>query len=177
MEHGMLAPFVAWESFYVIIGSSAAALTGLQFVVMVLGAEANLGSGSTTRAFGTPTVVHFCAVLLTSAVLSAPWHAVTSAAVCLALSGAGGLAYVFTIYGHMRKQTDYKPVFEDWMGHLVCPSLAYLGMVAGALGMRSYTETALFMIGAAALLLLFAGIHNAWDSVTYIAHARRESSG
>src|SRR5207249_10752267 len=33
-------PFSAWENFYVIIGSSAAALTGLQFVVVVLGAEA-----------------------------------------------------------------------------------------------------------------------------------------
>src|SRR6266576_2769898 len=33
-------PFSAWENFYVIIGSSAAALTGLQFVVVVLGAVA-----------------------------------------------------------------------------------------------------------------------------------------
>jgi hypothetical protein len=56
-----LSPLGAWESFYVIVGSSAAALTGLQFVVIVLGAEVNALGLPTTRAFGTPTIVHFCA--------------------------------------------------------------------------------------------------------------------
>ena len=80
MEHALL--FSAWESFYVIVGSSAAALTGLQFVVIVLGAESNVGSSdSVTRAFGTPTIVHFCAVLLLAAVLSAPWPGVAGAGV------------------------------------------------------------------------------------------------
>ena len=31
----------------------------------------------------------------------------------------------------------------------------------------SHLSAALFAIGAAALLLLFIGIHNAWDGVTY----------
>jgi hypothetical protein len=31
---------------------------------------------------------------------------------------------------------------------------------------------ALFVIGATALLLLFIGIHNAWDTVTYVAVER-----
>jgi hypothetical protein len=35
----------------------------------------------------------------------------------------------------------------------------------------------LFVIGASALLLLFVGIHNAWDSVTYIASLRRNRQG
>ena len=70
----------AWQNFYVIIGSSAAALTGLQFVVIVLGAGTNwIPSLPATRAFGTPTVVHFCAVLLVSAILTAPWQALSSA--------------------------------------------------------------------------------------------------
>lgn len=30
----------------------------------------------------------------------------------------------------------------------------------------------LFLIGGAALLLLFIGIHNAWDTVTYLALER-----
>ena len=33
--------FTAWESFYVIVGSSGAALTGLQFVVTALIADAH----------------------------------------------------------------------------------------------------------------------------------------
>ena len=84
MESAHLSPLLAWETFYVIVGSSAAALTGLQFVVIVLGSEVHaLGGAPTTRAFGTPTVVHFCAVLLISAILSAPWQALSSAGLAL----------------------------------------------------------------------------------------------
>ncbi len=36
------SPLAAWESFYVIIGSESAALTGLQFVVIVLSAEMDI---------------------------------------------------------------------------------------------------------------------------------------
>src|SRR2546426_5610570 len=82
-------PFSAWENFYVIIGSSAAALTGLQFVVVVLGAEAR-SLGPEVGAFGTPTVVHFCAVLLMSAILSVPWRAVSHAGLSLAAVGVAG---------------------------------------------------------------------------------------
>src|SRR2546427_5119431 len=85
-------PFSAWESFYVIIGSSAAALTGLQFVVVVLGAEAR-SLGPEVGAFGTPTVVHFCAVLLMSAILSVPWRAVSHAGLSLAAVGVAGNVY------------------------------------------------------------------------------------
>src|SRR3989442_3131579 len=83
-------PFSAWENFYVIIGSSAAALTGLQFVVVVLGAEAR-SLGPEVGAFGTPTVVHFCAVLLMSAILSVPWRAVSHAGLSLAAVGVAGI--------------------------------------------------------------------------------------
>jgi hypothetical protein len=74
LAHGTrerLVPVAAWDNFYVIVGSSAAALTGLQFVVIALGAEARAIRGQTIGAFGTPTIVHFCAVLLVSAILSA----------------------------------------------------------------------------------------------------------
>src|SRR3989449_11637910 len=82
-------PFSAWESFYVSNGSSAAALTGLQFVVVVLGAEAR-SLGPEVGAFGTPTVVHFCPVLLMSAILSVPWRAVSHAGLFLAAVGVAG---------------------------------------------------------------------------------------
>src|SRR5437867_13116458 len=65
VHEAIASPLAAWESFYVIVGSSAAALTGLQFVVIALIAES--GRRSTSKeitAFGTPTIVHFCAVLL-----------------------------------------------------------------------------------------------------------------
>ena len=115
MEPTTLVLRAAWESFYVIIGSSAAALTGLQFVVIVLGAQVNVLSGSSTSAFGTSTIVHFCAVLLVAAILSAPWPALANAGLCLDICGAVGVVYALLVIRHARRQTGYKPVFEDWV--------------------------------------------------------------
>ena len=70
-----------WESFYVIVGSAGGALTGLQFVVIALIAESRKQStGREVAAFGTPTVVHFCTVLLVAAIVSAPWRALSGVA-------------------------------------------------------------------------------------------------
>ena len=58
--------FAGWENFYVIVGSSAGALIGLQFVVMTLVAERLMPSAETTGAFATPSVIHFAVVLFLS---------------------------------------------------------------------------------------------------------------
>ena len=69
----MESPLAAWESFYVIVGTSAAALTGLVFVVVVLIVERDVLHTGQLHAFVTPTIAHFCVVLLVSATMSAPW--------------------------------------------------------------------------------------------------------
>ena len=87
-----------WESFYVIVGSSAAALTGLMFVVITLIADLEAQrSGGALAAFGTPTVVHFCAALIVSATLSAPWHSLTMVAAALAVCGLWGVGYTLIV--------------------------------------------------------------------------------
>jgi hypothetical protein len=164
-----LSPLGAWESFYVIVGSSAAALTGLQFVVIVLGAEVNALALPTTRAFGTPTIVHFCAVLLVSEILSAPWHAFSSVALALGACGVAGVVYGMTVVRDARRQTDYRPVLEDWIWHGVLPLVAYAALLGAAVALPRHAATSLFVVGATAVLLLFVGIHNAWDAVIYIA--------
>jgi len=170
VESAALSPLASWESFYVIIGSSAAALTGLQFVVIVLGAEIRvLGDPGTIDAFGTPTIAHFCAVLLISAILSAPWHALSSVGLCLGTCGVAGVVYVVIVVQRARRQKSYEPVFEDWLWHGALPLVAYAALPAAAAVLRRSTEPALFAIGTAAILLLFIGIHNAWDAVTYMA--------
>jgi len=170
-----IASIAAWESFYVIVGSSAAALTGLQFVVMsLIGAERDHDSGpEEVGAFGTPTVVHFCATLLVAAILSAPWHAMAAVRWAIALCGAGGLVYSFLVVRRARRQKGYQPVLEDWIWHAILPAIAYaaLAFAASWWGGGGGRE-GLFVIGAAALLLLYVGIHNAWDTVVYIAVAR-----
>jgi len=173
-----VAPFDAWENFYIIVGSSAGALTGLQFVTIALIAESGLAKGQgEVNAFGTPTVVHFCAVLLLGAVVSAPWPRPSEAGLLLALMGIAGLIYVAIVIRRARRQTGYSPVFEDWLWHAILPCLAYTGFAGGGITLTTHPVPALFTLGAAALVLLFDGIHNAWDTVLYIVTVGRDGSG
>ncbi|MEP6621609.1 MAG: hypothetical protein ABJE47_19940 [bacterium] len=162
--------FTPWESFYVIVGSSGAALTGLQFVVMALVADAQRkGNSETVGAYGTPTVVHFCAVLITSAILSAPWHGAIGPAVILAVLGLWGTGYATVVSARARRQQSYTPVLEDWIWHSMLPMLAYVTLFVGAVMTAREESEGMFAIGATSLLLLLVGIHNAWDSVAYVA--------
>jgi hypothetical protein len=165
-----LSPLAPWQNFYVIIGSAAAALTGLMFVVIALitRTRARRSSG-TLAAFGTPNVVHFGAALLVAAILSAPWQALWNAGLLLGLSGLGGVTYVVIVVRRARRQTDYQPVLEDWLWHTVFPLVSYTALVVSAVVLPGNPALALFGIGAVTVLLLFIGIHNAWDTVTYVA--------
>ena len=155
-----------WENFYVIVGSSAGALIGLQFVVLTLIAERPMVKDFqlASSAFSTPTIVHFSSVLLLSALISIPWRGTGAVAVLWGVLGLSGCIYEFVVLRRMRTQTAYKPVFEDWTFHFLLPLAAY-----GMLAVASFVEigAALFAVAAVALLLLFVGIHNAWDAVTY----------
>lgn len=159
----------AWDSFYVIVGSSGAALTGLQFVVMALIHESDVKRGDAIDAFGTPTIVHFCTSLLLAAVLSAPWRLLTSVATALGLIGLAGLGYLAIVFRRARAQRAYTPVFEDWLWHTILPFVAHATLLAAAIALYGDHEGALFPIAAVTLLLLFIGIHNAWDTVVYVA--------
>ena len=167
-----------WESFYVIVGSSAAALTGLMFVVITLVADLGVpGSSRTIAAFSTPNIVHFCGALLVSATLSAPWPSLHAASVAVGAYGIGGVIYTSLVTHHARTQTDYKPVFEDWAWHSVLPVVCYITLAAGAIEMTRAPVAALFACAAATLGLVFIGIHNAWDTVTFLAMRPRGGKG
>ncbi len=168
-----------WDNFYVIVGSSAGALIGLQFVVISLIAARPIARGAAQAgaAFATPSVVHFGVVLLLSAILSAPWDEITAVAVLWGLVGLCGVAYAIVVARRMRLQGAYQPVFEDWLFHALLPFAAYAVLAISAFAALSYAGPALFLVGAAALLLLFIGIHNAWDAVTYQVLVRSRQEG
>jgi hypothetical protein len=170
VQEAVVSLLTTWENFYVIIGSSAAALTGLMFVVITLiaGVRGRRSSGA-LAAFGTPTIVHFCVALLVAAILSAPWQALSNVSLLLGLTGLGGVTYIVIVVRRARRQTDYKAVLEDWLWHAIFPLVSYTALVVAAIVLPNNPTPALFVIGAGTVLLLFIGIHNAWDAVTYIA--------
>ncbi|HTV53830.1 MAG TPA: hypothetical protein VMI06_02840 [Terriglobia bacterium] len=170
-----MTPLAGWENFYVIVGSSAGALIGLQFVVITLIADMPIGEGGAqaSSAFATPTIVHFGAALLLAAILCVPWQGAASAAVLWGLLGLSGLVYEIIVTRRMRVQDIYTPEFEDWLFHALLPFAAYVTLAGSAYAARENVRGALFAVGAAALLLLFIGIHNAWDAVTYHVFVQR----
>ena len=177
MLEGSPRVLAGWESFYVIVGSSGAALIGLQFVVIVLIAEARTKADpDTIGAFGTPTVIHFGAALLLSAIMSAPWGALQSIGDALTACGLVGLAVVTRAFVRARKQGGYKPVWEDWLWHMILPFVAYAVLFVSAILLSAHANGAMFAIATVAISLLFIGIHNAWDTVTYIALGRASAA-
>jgi len=165
----------SWQNFYVIIGSSAGALTGLMFVVITLIAGTQTRrSSEPIAAFSTPNVVHFCAALLIAALLCAPWQVLWNAGLLLGLCGLGGMTYVAIAARRVRRQTAYTPVLEDWLWHTVFPLVSYTALVVAAILLPVNPSPALFVTGAATVLLLFIGIHNAWDTVTYLVIERSQ---
>src|SRR5690348_12440641 len=129
-----------WDSFYVIVGSAAGALIGLQFVVMTLIAERPpQRAAEAGAAFGTPTIVHFSAVLLLSALLRAPWDGVVEAMVAFGLVGVAGTVYAILTVVRMRRQRAYTPDTEDWLFHSVVPLASY-ALLAGSAIAGSFHE-------------------------------------
>ena len=164
-------PLATWQNFYVLIGSAAATLTGLMVVVVTLitGARVRASSpGAAFAAFNAPNVVHFGAALLVSAILIAPWQALWPADLLLGLVGLGGVGYILIVIRRARRQTDYQLVLEDWLFHTVLPFVCYSTLFVAAILLSGYPAPILFIIAAATVLLLFIGIHNAWDNVSYI---------
>jgi hypothetical protein len=164
-----------WENFYVIVGSSAGALIGLQFVVISLIAEKPItrGDAQAGDAFATPSVVHFGVVLLLSALANAPWDGLGTVALLWGLIGLSGIVYAAVVARRLRVQTAYQPIFYDWLFHVLLPFAAYAMLAGAAFAAHSHARPAQFLVGAAALLLLFVGIHNAWDAVTYHVFVRK----
>jgi hypothetical protein len=169
-----------WEDFYLIVGSAAAALTGLQFVVITLVSEAQSRSTSTGAlgAFATPTIVHFCAAMFVSVVMCAPWPRLPEPAFVIGAGGAVGLVYTGIVVVRATRQTAYQMVAEDWIWHVTLPLVAYaVQLVAGLLLLRA-KMVASFTIAGSSLLLVYIGIHNAWDTSTFMIEerARREAA-
>src|SRR5207245_2423614 len=145
-----------------------------QFMAMALVARTRRPSSTETiDAFVTPTILHFAFVLLLASIVAAPWPTLSSAAIAIGACGLVGVVYVCIVIRRTRRQSGYAPVLdapvlEDWIWHIVLPLAAYAALAAAAFALTRHPLPSLFVVGASSLLLLFAGIHNAWDTVTYV---------
>ena len=163
-----------------LIGTAAATLTGLMFVVttLIAGIETHVSTlNAGISAFNTPTVVHFCAVLLIAGILSAPWQAFSSVRLLLGLLALGMVLYLIIVMRRMRQVPHYQTPLKDWLWYMAFPLIAYIALIVAAIALPANPTLALYVISATMVVLLFLGIHNAWDLVTYLAVERSHRAG
>ncbi len=106
--------------------------------------------------------------LIISAFMSAPWPTLVGLSLALGGVAIGGLAYGAVVVVRARRQTEYQPVWDDWVWYVALPWACYLVLALAAVWLGGGGEVTPFMIGASALGLLFIGIRNAWDTVTHV---------
>jgi hypothetical protein len=76
--------------------------------------------------------------------------------------------YLARLMHRAIRLTSYTPDLEDWAWYTVLPFVAYGTILAAGIMLRIIPVDALFALAVGAGLLIFIGIHNAWDIVTYI---------
>jgi hypothetical protein len=171
----------SWQNFYMLIGTAAATLTGLMFVAttLIAGIDTRVSTLPTLHAgisaFSSPTVVHFCAVLLLAGILSAPWQEYSSLGWVLGGLGLVMVLYLLLVMRQMRRVPDYRVPLKDWLWYMALPLIGHVVVIGAAIALPVYPALALYLISGAMVALLLLGIHNAWDLVTYLAVERSHS--
>jgi hypothetical protein len=88
---------------------------------------------------------------------------------------SGGVSYVLIVLWEVRHRlVGYQLVRSDWLWYTLLPLISYTALVVAAILLPIYPGPVLFIIAAVTMLLLFMGIHNAWDVVTYLAIERSQ---
>ena len=159
-----------WQNYYVVIGAAGSTLIGIQFIVITLVATVRRDQASeeSIHAFATPTVVHFATALVIAAIMNVPWRSPVHVSIAIALCALGAFGYAVGVIHRARRQNTYQPTREDWVWYTILPCVIDFAMLVAALFLSAGGEWPLFVIAASALGLLLIGVHNAWDSVTYM---------
>lgn len=172
------SPLAGWDNFYVIVGSTAGGLTGLTFVVIALIRDAGKATPQGLGAFVTPTIVNFAGVLAMAAFLSMPHQSVAILSAGFTVAGLAGVLYIVFIARSMHAQRhNYVPVWEDWICHIIIPGLVYVCLLALARIVRQAPTEALFTVAGLSLIMLFVGIHNAWDIAVWMTVSKARNKG
>ena len=171
--------FSAWSAFYTLTGSSAAALTGLTFVVITLLRDSEKRSATDgIPRVSAATVAHFTAGLMISGILLAPWPTLLAPCTLLGFAGAIGVSYQFRLLSYTsRASSSYKPDVEDRVWYTFLPMFAYAVILGGAIALTTVAHLAVYAPAAGVALLILIGIHNSWDIVTFITITTQQSSG
>jgi hypothetical protein len=171
MDEAIAGAFRDWHDFYLLIGTASATLVGLMFVAASVGMRYfTKEREAALKAFLTPTVMHFSAVLVTCVFATAPERVSVPPSVFLLAIGIIGVAYSIHVWIRMSRGGFFGTIdLEDRFWYVLAPVTGYLLMTAGAVVVLWVHQGAgLDLIALTLVLLLLLGIRNAWDMTVWI---------
>ena len=163
-----------WHEFYLMLGSSAAALVALLFVAISIGVGFFTHRNQAgTRTFTSPVIVHLSGILFISALALAPVHGAVTLVALLATGVVGiGIAISTTI--HVFDFVGDSLVEEiDKYAYGFLPLVAYCGITAAGVLLALNWEWAPELLAGSVLAQLLVNIRNAWDLMLSVV--RRQS--
>jgi len=157
--------FQDWQSFYVLVGTAAATLVGLMFVAISVGSRVITAKDlPALRVCVSPIVVQFFSVLATSAVVLLPTLSPMLLGILFVVAGLISCGLALAGLPVMRRSNlDV----QEWTWYLLVPGLSYLLLVGTGIGLLLRAGQAPSGLAVATILLLIAGIRNAWDLVIF----------
>ena len=172
--------FEGWTDYFVLLGTAAAGLIGLLFVVVTL--TTNIDRSRALRAGGvymTPIAAHFGVVLSISACILIPRLTAPQVAILIALFSALGFsAAMRSCFGivDFHRGAD-PPHWSDFWGYGAAPAGAYLLFGVATAGVWRREAWSPYLLAAVMLVLLLVAIRNAWDLLTWMAPGRDAAGG
>ncbi|HEX3672993.1 MAG TPA: hypothetical protein VHU87_01855 [Rhizomicrobium sp.] len=154
-----------WRDFYVMVGTASGVIVGATFVVATLASGLVEKRALGMKGFITPTTVHLGSVLVGSAILTVPTLTALALSILLGAGALGGVIYGVIVYTRITR-LNIDLIDRCWYG--ILPILAY-----GLLGVAAWLVFAaigpgLELVATALVLLLIAGMRNAWDMATFM---------
>ena len=162
--------FEGWDSYYLMVGSSAGALIGLLFVVVTL--TSGMGRDQAVRGqavYMTPTVFHLGVVLALSCITAVPRLTPQATAWLIGVGGLAGLGYATFSTVMIRSPKTKAPHWSDVWYYGAAPATMHLGLIAAAIAIGCGVGGAIYALAALLIALLLIAIRNAWDLVTWLA--------
>jgi len=169
--------FEGWGEFYLLVGSAAAVLIGLIFVVISLMQDRSRSAVLTgSKLYMGPIVLSVSFVLVLSAAALTPHihrNSVVLIVGAVALWGLGrGLLSIAGIH-RLKEEVHWTDI---WF-YGVIPSLLYVLIGLVALEFRIEAEWANKGLAVAITGLLLLAVRNEWDLITWIAPRHDEGAG
>ncbi len=166
----------SWQTFYFTMGGASAALIGLMFVALSLGA--NLVAETTyedARVFVTPSVLYFVSVLLIACVMLVPAYSPLGLALVLFIGGLPGFVltsqYAYRLVGIAKRNQDF--ILSDWLAQVIVPLSSYgLLLIVAAAFASDHADLAFIGAWLATVMLLLSAIANTWSLMAWIIERR-----